>query len=412
MWLNDFWMKIGVSAFLVLVGGVSAGLTLALMGLDELHLMVLSVSSDDPAEQANATKVLALLQKGRHWVLVVLLISNVIVNESLPIFLDSAIGGGFAAVALSTTAIVIFGIIPQALSVRYGLSIGAACAPIVLGLMYLLAPIAYPIARLLDYLLGADGPHMYRKAQLKSFLELHRTGAEPLRDEELSILQGVLELGTKSVEQLMTPMKDVMTLAADAILDDRLMDDILQSGYSRFPVHEKDDPTAFIGLLLVKKLLGYDPARALPVSAFPLSILPETHQNISCFQALDYFQTGRAHLLLISGMPGTPGGAVGVLTLEGTLRTFPALPLPLVSTIWADIIEEILSEEIVDETDWYEDNVTKLPARRITTASIMRGIVEYRRSFALTTGDRAPLLPGARTPSLYSLGRNVYASNV
>jgi len=29
-------------------------------------------------------------------------------------------------------------VIPQAASVRYGLSIGAACAPLVLGLMYLL----------------------------------------------------------------------------------------------------------------------------------------------------------------------------------------------------------------------------------------------------------------------------------
>ena len=29
-------------------------------------------------------------------------------------------------------------IIPQAVSVRYGLSIGAACSPLVLGLMYLL----------------------------------------------------------------------------------------------------------------------------------------------------------------------------------------------------------------------------------------------------------------------------------
>jgi len=28
-------------------------------------------------------------------------------------------------------------IIPQAVSVRYGLSIGAACAPLVLGMMYL-----------------------------------------------------------------------------------------------------------------------------------------------------------------------------------------------------------------------------------------------------------------------------------
>jgi metal transporter CNNM len=37
------------------------------------------------------------------------------VNESLPIFLDDVLGGGLAAVVVSTTMIVIFGeIIPQA----------------------------------------------------------------------------------------------------------------------------------------------------------------------------------------------------------------------------------------------------------------------------------------------------------
>lgn len=30
-----------------------------------------------------------------------------------------------------------------------------------------------------------------------------------------------------------------------------------------------------------------------------------------------YSQTGRAHLLLISRTPGKPGGAIGVITLEG-----------------------------------------------------------------------------------------------
>jgi metal transporter CNNM len=45
------------------------------------------------------------------------------------------------------------------------------------------------------------------QAELKSFLKFHRTGEEPLRDDEISILNGVLELNTKNVEQIMTPMK-------------------------------------------------------------------------------------------------------------------------------------------------------------------------------------------------------------
>ena len=38
-----------------------------------------------------------------------------------------------------------------------------------------------------------------------------------------------------------------------------------------------------------------------------------------------------------------------------------------------DVIEEIISEEIVDETDRYEDNHSKRRAKRITTTDVMRG---------------------------------------
>ncbi|TFK98794.1 hypothetical protein BDV98DRAFT_511726 [Pterulicium gracile] len=374
-WSAAFWWKMGISAFLVLLGGAFAGLTLGLMGLDELHLRVLSSSSDDPQERLNADKVLKLLTKRRHWVLVVLLLGNVIVNESLPIFLDSAIGGGVAAVIISTVAIGSSPyspllVIPQAVSVRYGLTIGAKAAPFVLVMMWAFSPIAYPIACLLDKVLGVHTDNTYKKAELKSFLQFHRTGEEPLRDDEISILNGVLELNTKSVESIMTAMKDVVTLSADTILDHKTVDFMLTSGYSRFPIHDPGNPLAFCGLLLVKKLLRYDPKEERPVSSFKLSILPEAVPAINCFQALDYFQTGRAHLLLVSRTPGEAGGAIGVITLE-------------------DIIEEIISEEIVDETDRYEDNISKKRAKRMTTAAVMKGIVERERR---GTTERTPLL--------------------
>jgi metal transporter CNNM len=205
--------------------------------------------------------------------------------------------------------------------VRYGLSIGAACAPLVLGLMWLLSPIAYPVAKLLDFVLGTKEQHTYKKAELKSFLQFHRTGDEPLRDEEITILNGVLELNTTRVESIMTPLKDTVVLSTDDILDYSAVHAIMQSGYSRIPVHAQGNKNDFVGLLLAKTLLTYDPKKALPVSAFPLSILPEAPPSVNCFQALHYFQTGRAHLLLISRTPGKAGGAMGVITLEGMYRT-------------------------------------------------------------------------------------------
>ena len=58
----------------------------------------------------------------------------------------------------------LFRIIPQALCTRYGLAIGYYCSPLVIMLMVAFLPIAFPIALLLDCILGAGHGTFFRRA--------------------------------------------------------------------------------------------------------------------------------------------------------------------------------------------------------------------------------------------------------
>ena len=78
-----------------------------LMGQDGIYLQVISTSGEGQ-EQRHAQRVYRLLKRGKHWVLVTLLLSNVIVNETLPIVLDRSLGGGWPAVLGSTVLIGIY----------------------------------------------------------------------------------------------------------------------------------------------------------------------------------------------------------------------------------------------------------------------------------------------------------------
>jgi metal transporter CNNM len=72
----NLWLYLGIAVALVLLGGVFAGLTIALMGQDETYLQVIATSGEG-SEKRHAARVLKLLGRGKHWVLVTLLLSNV-----------------------------------------------------------------------------------------------------------------------------------------------------------------------------------------------------------------------------------------------------------------------------------------------------------------------------------------------
>lgn len=237
-------------------------------------------------------------------------------------------------------SLVIFGeIAPQSVCVRYGLPIGSWMAPFVLVLMYILSPVAWPTAKLLDWLLGEDHGTVYKRAGLKTLVSLHKSlgdTGQKLNEDEVTIIGAVLDLKDKSVGSIMTPMEDVYTLSLDDVLDEETMDEVLSQGYSRIPVHHPDNDKNFVGMLLVKMLITYDPEDAMPVRDFALATLPETAPDTSCLDIINFFQEGKSHMILISDSPGMDHGALGVLTLE-------------------DVIEELIGEEIIDESDVFVD---------------------------------------------------------
>ncbi|OCK74374.1 DUF21-domain-containing protein [Lepidopterella palustris CBS 459.81] len=296
--------------------GAFSGLTIALMGQDRIYLKIIE-SSGNGSERENATKVLRLLNKGKHWLFVTLLLSNVITNETLPIVLDRPLSGGWPAILSSTVligiliTIVIFGeIAPQSICVRYGLPIGAWMSPFVLALMWIMAPVAWPTAKLLDILLGEDHETTYKKAGLKMLVTLHKTiGTSPderPNQDEVTIISAALDLKDKPVRNLITPMNHVFTMSADTVLDEKMMETILSAGYSRIPIYAPEIARKFVGMLLVKN--------------FALATLPESRPETSCLDLVKFFREGKSHLVLVSDYPGEPYGALGVVTLEDAVE--------------------------------------------------------------------------------------------
>ena len=110
--------------------------------------------------------------------------ANAFCMEALPLFLDR-LTGPIAAVVISTTAVLAFGeIIPQAICTRYGLAVGAYTYWFVWILIALLSPVAWPISKLLDCVLGTEEQALYRRAELKELVGYHGIGHHDSDDSD------------------------------------------------------------------------------------------------------------------------------------------------------------------------------------------------------------------------------------
>ncbi|XP_042430247.1 DUF21 domain-containing protein At4g14240-like isoform X3 [Zingiber officinale] len=294
-----WYVDAGVSCLLVLFAGIMSGLTLGLMSLGLVDLEILQ-RSGTLTEKKQAAKIIPVVQK-QHQLLVTLLLCNAASMEALPIYLDK-IFHPFVAVVLSVTFVLAFGeVIPQAICSRYGLAVGANFVWLVCILMVICYPISYPIGKILDCALGHNESALFRRAQLKALVSIHSLEAGKggeLTHDETTIISGALDLTEKTAEAAMTPIESTFSLEVNSKLDWEAIGKILARGHSRVPVYS-GSPRNIIGLLLVKSLLSVRAETETPVSSVSIRRIPRVPADMPLYDILNEFQKGSSHMAAV-----------------------------------------------------------------------------------------------------------------
>ncbi|OCT89971.1 metal transporter CNNM4 isoform X2 [Xenopus laevis] len=348
--LLPVWLMGCIIAVLLVLSGIFSGLNLGLMALDPMELRVVQRCGTD-REKRYASKIEPVRRKG-NYLLCSLLLGNVLVNTTLTTLLDELIGSGLAAILASTMGIVVLGeIVPQALCSRHGLAVGANTIWLTRIFMLLTFPVAYPVSRLLDCALGQEIGTVYNREKLLEMLKVTEPYSGLVR-EEMNIIQGALELRTKTVQDVMTKVEDCFMLPSDALLDFNTMSSIMESGYTRIPVYE-NERSNIVDILYVKDLAFVDPDDCTPLSTITRFYSHPLHfvfSDTKLDAVLEEFKKGKSHLAIVQKVNSEGEGdpfyeVMGLVTLE-------------------DVIEEIIKSEILDESDLYTDNRSKKRVKR------------------------------------------------
>jgi CBS domain containing-hemolysin-like protein len=256
----EFWGEIVAILFLVLLSGIVAGLTLGLMSLDTTNLSILEIAGT-PQQQYYASRIIPIRKNG-HILLTTLLLTNTVINETLPILFDGIFSKGFLSVIVSTALLVLFAeIIPQAIFSKHGLAIGALFAYPVRILIVIWYIVSWPISKFLDYLLGTHTGFVYSIAELGALVHIHdnsRYDNGTLKPETAHYVQNVLDMQNLYVSQILTPASNMLMLPSDSILDITNIVQYSKTGHSYLFVYDKQDNTKIIGFADVESLLNLE----------------------------------------------------------------------------------------------------------------------------------------------------------
>ncbi len=238
--------------------------------------------------------------------------------------------GAFSAVF--TLVILVFSeVIPKTAGVVHARTLSGLIARPLQVLVKLFFPLVW-VCRFVTRLVARERPTT--DVSEEEILTMARMGlrAGSIHADEAEVIERILTLPSKTARQIMTPRTVVFSLRGSETLEEARRNKQIQQ-YSRIPIYD-ENPDDIIGLVYRPEVLAPDSAVAKVTPLFkltrPVDFVPDSKPLNAL---LKMFLERRQHMFIVLNEFGE---FAGVVTLE-------------------DVLEEILGQEIVDESDKVAD---------------------------------------------------------
>lgn len=154
------------------------------------------------------------------------------------------------------------------------------------------------------------------KAELEHLIE---RGGHVLNEDEKRLLIGSLRFEEKLVSDIMTPKKDMFTIAKSEILGPLVLDDLHRSGHESFPVVNGGGADDIVGILRLRDVQTLDTTRK-HTAKVETAMDPDVRfvsADDSLTSALNLLLVSQHHVLIV--LEGQ--AVVGLLTLSDIIKT-------------------------------------------------------------------------------------------
>jgi putative hemolysin len=342
------WMEIIVMAVCFVLAALASGTETALTSVGRLRVRYL-------AEQGSkAAAVLARLRADPNRFLSTVLFTNtlalIVASTSSALLSDSLFTRWgvpadlrlwftlLTSVLLSIVLLILAEVTPKTLALANAERVALAAAVPVDRLASFLGPILWAVTLISRALTGgraARAPYLTEEELITALHVSEEAGV--IEEQEHQMIHGIIEIGDKTVREIMIPRTDIVAVSKEAGLRE-IVKLFKQHRHTRMPVYE-ENIDHIIGLIHTKDLLlfytlssaqKFDMERVLR----PILFTPEQKK---VDELLNEMRTKKQHMVIVVD---EYGGTAGMVTLE-------------------DLLEEIVGE-IRDEYDTAEQDLLQI----------------------------------------------------